>query len=371
MWTECRFKCRLFPANDGSIRLEWIDSSGPCICPRCGRVMRQLDWWGHGHAHGGEIVVLDRVFDVEPTINWGLALTTVRSFILEALAENTAGGPHPLTDTWNALRASHRMLLTLAPRPTTGRRTSSAPHWNCLDCVRALVPQTPGKPLTRGFCQLRVESQPFRFSGGYTVRLGVIPKADAVSRWHGNCPYAVLVYASQLATVSERDLRHFVRDYAGLTDEDSASPYSGIVDILLTGAICKNIGKARSQLCRLGLSSVVRMNRPFTATLVAMSYSNNRKVCMASHTPIAEATPYSRACSYLTRARLSCVTWASRVTPVDDILDLVPSVTDLSVPEAEPDLEPVFFRWQQPNHDGIWLTVGMRPVIWFAACAEA
>ncbi len=111
-----RVAVRILPVKEG-IGLEWLDPSGPCICPRCGSLMREREWWGHGHAHGGEIIGVDRVFDVEPAIDWAAALRTAKAYILDAVADNARSGPNILWSTWNALQESHRRLPPSRPSP--------------------------------------------------------------------------------------------------------------------------------------------------------------------------------------------------------------------------------------------------------------
>jgi hypothetical protein len=90
------------------LKMTWLESSGPCICLCCQRLMTQARWLSHECSAKNARVLGKREFVVEPIVDWLSAMGTIESALLEAIAEGAKDGPIELGNVWTSLQESFR-----------------------------------------------------------------------------------------------------------------------------------------------------------------------------------------------------------------------------------------------------------------------
>lgn len=108
----------LVESTEEGFRLTWRDQSGPCVCVGCGKIMHQVEGWGHIHgATCRGFRALDRTLLVGPRVTWEIALSAIKQTLLETVAQGARHGPEGFRDVWDTLQTAHRQISQPRPNP--------------------------------------------------------------------------------------------------------------------------------------------------------------------------------------------------------------------------------------------------------------
>lgn len=192
--------------------------------------------------------------------------------------------------------------------------------------------------------------------------------ADARTHWLRMCPYAVLVYASHMEEIRERELRRFVLKYVGLRDDASSVLAATTTEMLLSRG---HLQERNQGVFRPIPTWAIRRDEdewtihghtgcdPILGQSIGLydvehfetAYGPSfRRLFVSSH-----------GASVLKDAGIVSFTSA-------DLLGNMPYAGDVRVPDVDSDLQPAMPEWQRLGQEGYWERISASADVGFGVC---
>jgi len=92
------------------IRLLWAESSSPCICAHCRKIMTQDQWQTHTSGkHINTLTTLNREFSATRFIDWKSLIEVLEHLLLDAINTNPDTAPNGLEKLWTKLQQAYKV----------------------------------------------------------------------------------------------------------------------------------------------------------------------------------------------------------------------------------------------------------------------